>query len=237
MAEEAQRRPRASQRAAESARAAAGSAPKPQSDTLRDVAVPRKRDIVPIWALILVFAVVEALVVWLMWPQFSKDWTAFQARRYEDSHRYEKAIPYLLKLVAKDPTSPTFLGELGNAYYVVKKYDEAIDYLKRAQENRTNIQVEDSNDTPPEPTDFSVTIGLAYMGKGDLANAEKYLKAALANHKQDKTANFAMGEVLFKQGKFREAGDYFKIVANDPGYRERVKQYYAEIEGKIFAKK
>ena len=56
--------------------AAAPAEPVAQVDALRAAAGPQS-DIIPPWILILIFVVVEVLVVWLMLPQFKREFTAW----------------------------------------------------------------------------------------------------------------------------------------------------------------
>ena len=78
-------------------------------------------------------------------------------------------------------------------------------------------------------------IGYCYYKSNDLANAEKHLKLALEHNKLDKISNFTMGEIAFERGDYKQATDYFKIVAQDPAYKEKVRKYYAQIEEKLFS--
>lgn len=205
----------------------------PLDDPLRAIAQARHHT-VPWWLLVLVFACVEAVVIWLMWPQFRSEFTAFRARRAQSKHDYPAAIPPLLKLVQENPKNATYLSELAHSYLAVKKYDESIKYYLLAQENRANQPPNDDGSAREVP-DFSSSLGIAYLQKGDTANAEKCLKQALATNKGDKVANYAMGEIEFRRGNYRKAADYFKQVASDPAYEKPVRKYYAQIEKELFA--
>lgn len=205
-------------------------------DDLRAAARVRHFETVPIWLLVVLFVLVEGVVIWLMWgPQLSNDYAAFFARRNVSEGRYDKAIPWYQSLVKSNPTAPTFLAELGTCYYNTKQYDDAFKYYQLAQENRDNIQPDDQGNKP-EVADFNSSMGMAMWKKHDLANAEKYLKLAIAHNKVDKIANYTMGELEFSRGNYPAATAYFKIVAQDPEYKDRVQKYYAEIEQKLFSK-
>lgn len=169
-----------------------------------------------------------------MAPKFVNNWTSFDVRRRQQKADYKGAIPGMLELVREDPDNPTYLAELANAYMATKEYAKAIGFYQKAQQNRTNLPADDQGNAPEHP-DFNNMIGMAYLNLNELDNAEKYLKLALQHNKLDKHANFAMGEVLFKRGKFRESGNYFKVVAQDPGYKARVQEYYSKIEKQLFA--
>jgi tetratricopeptide (TPR) repeat protein len=201
-------------------------------DPLR-AAAALPRDLVPVEMLAVVFVVVEVLVVWLMWPQFQREFTVFMSRRYQKRAEWKSAVKYLQKVVNEQPTNPTYLNELGNAYSRMGQYDEAIKWIDLAQQNKSSIPTTD-NDTAVPIRDFSVDIGNNYFLKGDEANAEKYLRNALAVNRIDPLANFRLGELEFKRGNYQKASDYFKVVASNPQFKEEVQKYYRQIEEKLF---
>ena len=130
--------------------------------------------------------------------------------------------------------SPTYLAELGYAHLNLGEYDKALEYYKKAQENRSNVAADESGN-PRAPVNFDNMIGITYFRMGNYDEAEKALQNALKFNKLDPLANFAMGEIAMKRGNYTQAADYFKTVATVPGYEEKVKKYYAEIEQKLFA--
>jgi tetratricopeptide (TPR) repeat protein len=192
------------------------------------------RDIIPLPALIAIFFVVEFLVIWLMFPKFKQQWTTFNVRRLQNNGEFARAIPGMKRLAESTPDNPTYLAELGNAYYNIKDYDNAIKYFLLAQDHRTNLIADDQGNMPEFP-DYNNVIGQTYLQKGDPVNAEKYLKLALDHNKLDKTANFNFGILEFNRGNYRKAADYFKIVSQDPGFKDKVKDYYAKIEERVFS--
>jgi tetratricopeptide (TPR) repeat protein len=211
---------------------AGGPAGQPQAE--RPQAVTRDSiDIIPIPVLIIVFLIVEAAVIWLMAPPFFNEFTRWRSLRNQTKGNYVAAASNLKSLVADQPRNPTYLAELGNAQLVLGNYDESIKYFKLAQENRTNLG-NSEDDAVRDYPDFNTSIGLGYFRKGDLENAEIHFKKGLEANKQDKTANFHMGEIEFKRGRLLKAVDFFKFVAPDPAYRDRVKDYYGKIEQQLF---
>lgn len=218
---------------------AQGPSPKPaeaqtQEDPLRSAAGLRRQEIIPLPVLIGIFIIVEVVIIWLMSPsQFMGEWRAFNARRYQAQGDFPAAIPPLSKLVEDNPDAPTFLGELANAYLNTGEYDKAIMYYELAQANRENLPTDESGDAPELP-DYNTAIGVAYFRKGDLESAEKHLKMGLAHDKLNKIANFTLGEIEFQRGNFQKATDYFKVVAQDPGFEKRVRDYYSKIEEQLF---
>jgi hypothetical protein len=73
------------------------------------------------------------------------------------------------------------------------------------------------------------------MNKGDMEKAEEYFRKGLVFDKLDRQANFLMGEVEFKKGKLAAASEHFKMVANVPGYKDKVQEYLLKIEQGLFA--
>ncbi len=192
------------------------------------------REIIPWWILAGVFAVVLAVVLWLMLPPFPREYSRFQSLRYQRSGQFEKAIPYLEWLKERLPKDVTILSELGNAYMRSGKWEEAIRWFSEAQDNIVPDEKDDEGRSLPIP-DFNRQIGESYLRMNDLPKAEEYLKRALAFDKLDKYANFSMGELQFQKGNMPAATESFKMVARDPLFAEKVKGYYRKIEDRLFA--
>jgi tetratricopeptide (TPR) repeat protein len=191
---------------------------------------------VPVEVLIAIFVVVEALVIWLMAPEFARDYTRWKSIRYATHGDYKAAAAELQKLLQtpKGATNPTYLAELGNCYYSMGDYDKALDYYLKAQENRMSVTTEADDDTPREYPDFNTMIGLCYFRKGQHDKAEEYFKKGLEANHQDKVAYMKLGEIEFKRGNHLKAVDYFKFVARDPQYEKDVREYYRKIENELF---
>lgn len=202
----------------------------------RESAPSQGKDIIPIPALIAVFVVVWGLVIYVMAPGWTYEMRAYLARRYQNAHQYEKAIPYQRKLTEQFPNNATYHSELGMDLGHAGQYDEAIERYKKAQELvNADVAAAQAEGRAVPPTDFSVPIGLLYLKKGDIASAEKYLSAGLAKNPVDRQANFAMGEIKMKQGDYEKASAYFKVVARDPWYEKQVQDYYEQIEKQLFS--
>lgn len=194
-----------------------------------------RRDLIAVEILLAIFVIVEITIVWLMAPQFVREFTRWQSLRYQRNGNYQAAIQKLEKLVQSPDgaKNPTYLAELGNAYLNIGNYDKSIEYYKRAQENRMNVPSDD-DDKPREYADFNTLIGLGYLRKGDLDTAESYLKKGIEANSKDKAAHFYLGEIEFQRGNYLKAVDYFKFVASDPAFRDKVRDYYRRIEEALF---
>lgn len=194
------------------------------------------KDLLPVEVLIAIFIIVEVLIIWLMAPQFTREFTRWKSLRYASKGNYRAAAEELQKLLESPngAKNPTFLGELGNCYYNLGDFDKSIDYYKQAQENRMNIVTELDDDSPHEYPDFNAMIGLGYFRKGELDKAEEYFKKALEANRLDKVAHMKLGEIEFKRGNYLKAIDYFKFVARDPAYEKAVREYYQRIEAELF---
>ncbi len=91
---------------------------------------------------------------------------------YNDLEKYEKAIPYLEKIVATDPVNVLAVTELGFSLYSIGKYDEATDVLKTI----LNLQ--------PKPELAVYYIGLCNVRKGNKAEAvNRYNELVILNSK------------------------------------------------------
>lgn len=199
-------------------------------------------DLIPVWLLSGIVVVVLALAWFVLSDNWYTDWTRYQSIEAQKNRDWETAIKDLQKLretgaKTKNPymeNSPTYLSELGYSYFGLGQNDKAIEYYNLAQANRNNVAADDSGNVPPAP-DFHNMIGLIYYKQNKLDEAEAALQKALQFNKLDPLSNFTMGEIAMKRGNYTKAADYFKVVANDPSYKDQVQAYYAEIEKKLFA--
>lgn len=195
------------------------------------------RDIIPVWAVITVFAAVWVLVFALMSPGWTDDFNSYLARARQNRRDHAGAIAPMSKLVAKYPKNITYQGELAQNYYETKQYDKALQHFLEAQRLSEEAGPQSDDDGKPLPSpDYNTMIGLTYFRMGDLANAEAYLEKGLKRDRLDKFANLTMGELEFQRKNFKKAMSYFKVVAAEPGFKEAVKGYYEQIEKELFAK-
>jgi tetratricopeptide (TPR) repeat protein len=204
------------------------------------------QDVIPIPLLAAIFFLVLVLLWYLMFPTWMPDWKRYQARRAQRDGNYAAAIAplqYLINLKPQagntsplaDPSkNPTFLGELAHAYFQTGDYENALKFYGQAQENRDNQAADEQGNRPAAP-DFHAGIGQVYLAKGDLDEAEKAFQAALRVNKLDHVSNFGMGEIEMKRGNYIRAANYYKVVAREPGYEDKVQARYEELEKKLFA--
>lgn len=221
------------------------SSPQPSPATKPAAPVPPTRpshDIIPVPLIIAIFAVVVALSGYLLKDNWGTDMARYRSIRAQVKQDYPTAIENLKKLIASGEAagnaavskSPTYLSEIGYSYSQMKQYPEALKYYQLAQENRANMGNDDQGNPRP-PADFQSQIGYVQFQMGDLDAAAKSLQGALQYNKLDALANYTMGELAMKQGNYIKAADYFKVVSDNPTYEARVKDYYAQIETKLFS--
>ena len=229
MAQDSKRTQRSSEASADAAAADGAKG----SNLLDEIRGAGDRDIVPWWVLVIIFFVLWVFILVLMARPLPRELTRFSSLQYETKGEFRAAIGPLMKLYAVDPTDPSVLGELGACNSRIQNHEEAVKWYMLAQENKDKNQTKD--DEKPRPVDFSTQIGLSYLALGDLDNAEKYFKEGLKFDKLDKAANFGMGEIAFKRANMKAATEYLKMVARDPAYKDRVKEYYSKIEAQLFS--
>jgi tetratricopeptide (TPR) repeat protein len=220
----------------------ASAPPSPSPSAPPPLQATPQRDLIPIPVLVGIFAMVLAIMYILLIDNWRTDWTRFQSMKAQQEGDWKEAVEQLEKLVeagrqAENPVvynSPTYLAELGYAHLNLGEYDKALEYYQQAQQHRTNISTDEAGNPRP-PVNFSNMIGITYYRMGKYDEAEKALQDALQFSKLDPLANFTMGEIAMKRGNYTQAADYFKTVATVPGYEDKVKKYYAEIEQQLFA--
>ncbi|MEI7633908.1 MAG: tetratricopeptide repeat protein [bacterium] len=225
---------RSSKSAGRQAAAAAVNVESPAHDALRAVAGQPSRDLIPIPVLIAIFGIVWILIVWLMWPQFSREITGFMARHYVAAKKYNKAVNLYKSLIEDAPANPTWYLELGTTYSYLNKWDDARKMYAKAQENRDSLPKDEQGNSPNIP-DFKPLIGLSCFMMGDNENALKSFQQALSQNKSDPLSNFTMGEMEFQKGNYPKAVEYFKVMARNPEYKNRVRDYYSIMQEKIFS--
>jgi tetratricopeptide (TPR) repeat protein len=91
---------------------------------------------------------------------------------YNDLEKFDKAIPFLEKVIAVDPGNTLAIIELGFSLYSVEKYDQAIDVLK----NIAGVQ--------PKPELVIYYTGLCHVRKGNKTEAvDSYNELVILNSK------------------------------------------------------
>lgn len=195
-----------------------------------------ERDLIPIWLLVTVFAIVWALVVSLMAPRWWPDFQLYRARANAQAGHPKDAVEWFLPLVSKNPTNITYRAELGSAYFQGGEYDKALEHYQRAQEMETALPPVETDDGKVVPkSDFNDMIGRAQLKLGRLDEAEKSLAQALSVNRLNPYANFAMGEVAVQRKDYRKAMEYFKVISQHPTLGPLAEPYYDLIEKEVFA--
>ena len=175
------------------------------------------------------------------------------------SHRaskdYEKAEQYAEKALALNPRDVNSLILLGNIYYEMNKYKEAIRVYGQALDlspDNPSVLYNMGSALVKTGDEFSAIeyfkkagtadrigevaykaysrLGVLYTERMDYLNAEKYLEQALAIRPQDAVNNYNMGIAYFKQNKTDKALEMFenaeKYGARDMQMMENVGEAY-----------
>lgn len=208
----------------------------------RGVTVEPQRDIIPVWLIVGIFLVVMAVTGWLLAPNWRTDMARYRSIRAQQKGDYKEAIEQLNWLMergkkednALTANSPTYLSETAYSYLKLEDYENALKYYELAQQYRSNMGSDDQGNPRP-PADFQNMLGYVQLQLGNVDTATSTLQAALVRDKLDPLANFTLGEIAMQKGNYIIAADYFKVVANNPTYEAQVKEYYGEIENKLFA--
>lgn len=202
-----------------------------------EAAAGKPREIIPWWLLLAVFVFVWVAVVWLMGPEFRRDYPQFLARVAQRRGEWDLALERYKRAMQHpdNMNNASLLAEAAFSALSLERYDEAIALYQKAQANRVPPRSRDSEVDLAQMPDFNNMIGRAYVQKGSYDEAEPFLRKALEWRRLDPTANFYLGILLIEKERYREAAEHLKVVARLPGYDERVREYYARIEEKLFA--
>ncbi len=105
----------------------------------------------------------------------------------------------------KDPGNVQVLVDLGNAYFMRQRLDQAEQAFTKALEQK--------------PGDPAAQVGLAMVwhARGDSKRAEQALKAVLASHPDDQDAHYTLAIVYFSAGRVDLARQEWQTAADiDP---------------------
>lgn len=110
---------------------------------------------------------------------------------YIGKKRPDLAEARLLKAIMLKPNFSVARNDLGVAYLELKRWDSAIQQFKIVKDD---LFYENSDNA-------SINLGLAYLGKGDYANASKELQVVAALLPRSPVAHLSLGRVWFAMEK------------------------------------
>ena len=176
--------------------------------------------------LIIFFAVLEIMIIALMFPTFHGRWHMNQAKQAMRDKNFQKAYKHYTWLGKHTPAgdNATFNLELGNVCFNLKKYQEAIRHYMKVVEL-----------TDGQAGSFS-QLGIAYLRAGDEPKAREFFLKELESNPRDPQANYHLGKLAFEDKNYTEATSYFARVAYLPHYRKRLKPYWETIERQVLQK-
>ena len=123
-----------------------------------------------------------------------------QANAYYIKGRLEEAVEEYRKVVKLDPHHEEAHYNLGVVYDRMGRTEEAV------KEWMTTLEIN------PVRLEALLALGLAYQEKGETGEAGRFLKEAISKYPQDSLLKYHLGEVLFAEGRHREALEAFNSV-------------------------
>jgi Flp pilus assembly protein TadD len=126
------------------------------------------------------------------------------AKELSASGHEAEAIGRLERARQLDPTRTTLSRQLAVLYQHQGELEKA------GSEYLTALRV------CPQDPDLLADVGKYHCARGDLVEAEKWLRGATALHPGDPRATLALGRVLGKQGKVEESFAAFRGVLSPP---------------------
>ena len=119
---------------------------------------------------------------------------------FRDKGEHQKTIRLWQNAVAIKPI-PRYFAVLGNAYLRLKRYDEAIEALKRSIQMAPNrVGVQHSHRS----------LGVCLSAKGRYDEAISHLRIAIELAPGRADFHYIMGNILGKAGRYEEAVQYFE---------------------------
>ncbi|MCX8056796.1 MAG: tetratricopeptide repeat protein [Ignavibacteria bacterium] len=116
---------------------------------------------------------------------------------------YQKAIDELLNVYSKNSDDYLINLRLGYLYYLQKKYDQSINYYKKAFDLSKENSIEAL---------LGLTLPLA--GQEKWTEVEKIYHKILGYDKNNYTANLRLGQIYFNRKEYSKAENYLKNVYN-----------------------
>lgn len=143
------------------------------------------------------------------------------AERYVAARQYDKAIPYLNRIIDKYPDAWFRIKQLGDCYmYSGKPGDakKAMEYYKRVQDSPAYQWKLTNPQTAPDERknlDVNEELGICASLMGDATKAQEYFAKVLDkdHDPESPAANFYLGVQCFNAGDFKQAARYFQITA------------------------
>lgn len=174
--------------------------------------------------LIVMFLIIEVFIILLMKDSYYIQHHTAKARQALKEKRFEVAKKHYLKLLKIAPDSATVNLELAQSYEGLADYERAITHYSRALENATSPLL-----------GINSQIGLCYIRKGNRERALEYFQREYKINPRESNANFYLGEENFKKGNYHQAAQHFQTIAYDNRFREKLKEYWKEIEEKFLS--
>ncbi len=152
------------------------------------------------------------------------------ARGYvqKDSHEYlgqawnqlgdnEKAMEEFLTAL-KDDSGDLLLLTIGQTYYQMKRYSDAVDYLLRTLNKTDDKAIEEQ---------ARFRLGDIYLGTDELFKAEEQFAAIVKINPQSADAHFDLGEVYAKMNDpVKARAEWRQALINDPSHYGAKLRYY-----------
>lgn len=114
------------------------------------------------------------------------------------TNQFERAEKSFKQALQYDADFPGAINGLGKLYLKMKKFPEAI------------AQFELLNQRAPQNLERLVSLGDAYLGKGDDKKAEEFYKNVKTLDEENGDADAGMGKVEFNRGNMELAAQFFK---------------------------
>jgi tetratricopeptide (TPR) repeat protein len=129
----------------------------------------------------------------------------------------EKEAAYFLKASERSPTDLLLLS-VGKAYYKLKDYDNAEDYLLRSLNKTTDRDIE---------KECRFVLAEIYTQMKDLLKAESQYNAIIKLDPRSAVAHFQLGEIYYRMNDIvRARSEWRKTLVFDPTHRGAKLRYY-----------
>lgn len=167
--------------------------------------------------------VISLIIVAVMYSGYRHARNTAFADRYYTTGQYDRAVPYLIRIVTKYPGAWTRYKMLGDCYMLSKEaspnkenFRQALKCYQLVLQSPGYQEKLNNPSTPPDEKldlDLNEEVGICSEELGDEKKAQECFAKVQAQEPDSPAMNFYIGVQYFKSGNYRQAAHCFQNTA------------------------
>lgn len=161
-------------------------------------------------------ALISLIIVGVMYPGYRHARNTALADRYYAQGQYDRAIPYLNRIVTKYPGAWARHKMMGDCFMLTHRFKDAMNcYQVVLQSPGYQERLNNPSVSPEERLDLDLNeeIGICASELGDEKKAQECFAKVQAQESDSPAMNFYMGVQYLKAGNYRQAAHCFQNTA------------------------